>query len=132
MSILIESAPRSLEREYSKIITQPAKEFLCELITKFEDEIEKLLYQRDRRRVEILEGKWKPKFRKSIHNATDDWKISPIPERIQNRKLDLGDVSPAHTAHFIDALYADVQGIQVIMTIVLSKSIILIASFSCI
>lgn len=113
MSISIEKAPRSLDREYSKIITQPAKDFLCEFVNKFEEKVEKLWYQRDRRRVEILEGHWKPKFRKSIHYVTDDWKISPIPERIKNRKLDLGDVSPAHTAHFIDALYADVQGIQV-------------------
>lgn len=113
MSISLENAPRSLETEYSKIFTKPAKQFLYDLVNEFEEKVEKLLFQRERRRIEIYEGKWKSTFRKSIHHITDDWKIAPIPKRIQNRKLDLGDVSPAHTAHFIDALYADVQGIQV-------------------
>lgn len=31
----------------------------------------------------------------------------------RNRHLDLGDVSPSNTAHFVAALNEDVQGIQV-------------------
>lgn len=109
-NVIIESAPHRLESEYNSIITKDAKQFLYDLIVRFEPKVEKILLEREKRRIDILDGKWKPKFR-CVRN--DDWKITDIPSRIKNRKLDLGDVSPANTANFVDALYADVQGIQV-------------------
>ncbi|XP_055536849.1 malate synthase-like isoform X2 [Wyeomyia smithii] len=71
----------------------------------------KLKRRRLERRLYIKQGKWKPEFK----NRSEDleWKIDHLPARLQNRKLDLGDVSPANTTNFVDSLYANVQGIQV-------------------
>lgn len=98
-----------METEYATIFTRDAKRFLYDLVTEFEPKVEKLLLARERRRLDIVEGKWAPNFRR----VPGDWRIGEIPQRIRNRQLDLGDVSPANTANFIDALYANVRGIQV-------------------
>lgn len=107
--IAIEGAPRRLETEYAAIFTKDAKQFLYDLVTEFEPKVDKILLARERRRLDIVEGKWTPYFKQ----VPGDWRIAEIPQRIRNRQLDLGDVSPANTANFIDALYADVRGIQV-------------------
>lgn len=107
--ILLEGPPQRLETQYTRIFTEDAKNFLRELITEFDTKVDALLLERERRRIEIISGNWKPEFRKTNEK---DWKIAEIPQRIKNRKLDLGDVSPSNTISFTDALYADVQGIQ--------------------
>lgn len=109
LQIAIEGAPRHLDTEYATIFSKDAKRFLYDLVTEFEPKVEKILLARERRRLDIVEGKWTPNFKR----VPGDWKINEIPQRIRNRQLDLGDVSPANTANFIDALYADVRGIQV-------------------
>lgn len=110
MSISIEGPPQRLEPEYATIFTKNALKFLCDLVARFEQKVEHVMLQRERRRLDILEGKWRPSVQSS---GGGNWTITEIPERIRNRKLDLGDVSPANTALFIDALFADVQGVQV-------------------
>ncbi|XP_059496339.1 malate synthase-like isoform X2 [Stegostoma tigrinum] len=42
----------------------------------------------------------------------ESWRVEPVPRRLQNRHIDLGDVSPANTEHFIKALCSSAQGIQ--------------------
>ncbi|XP_055302057.1 malate synthase-like isoform X3 [Sitodiplosis mosellana] len=108
--ISLEGPPQRLEKQYSRIFTKSAKQFLREFITEFDTKVDSLLLARERRRIDITSGNWKPEFRKIDEK---DWTITEIPHRIRNRKLDLGDVSPANTINFTDALYADVQGIQV-------------------
>lgn len=109
--IALEGPPQRLDSQYARIFTKAAKQFLVEFVTKFDDRVEKLLLDRERRRIDIANGNWKPQF----HTTSEqNWKIAEIPARIRNRKLDLGDISPAYTISFTDALYADVQGIQVI------------------
>lgn len=113
-SVTIEGPPHRLEHQHARIFTKDAKQFLAALITAFDAEVDTLLLERERRRIEIAKGNWKPQF-----EVTNDknWKIAPIPDRIKNRKLDLGDISPANSILFTDALYADVQGIQVCLLI---------------
>lgn len=110
--IVLEGPPQRLDIQYARIFTKATKQFLVELITKFDNRVDQLLLERERRRIDISTGKWKPKFQ-SVNEKR--WKITDIPARIRNRKLDLGDISPANTISFTDALYADVQGIQVII-----------------
>lgn len=38
--------------------------------------------------------------------------MDTAPRRLQDRRLDLGDVSPANTEHFVKALKCNVNGIQ--------------------
>lgn len=108
MTISVEQAPHRLESEHSFIFTKSALKFVEDLVTEFDGRMEKLILERDKRRVN---GKWKPEF--VNHTKELAWSIRPLPKRLQNRKIDLGDVSPANTAYFVDTLYADVQGIQV-------------------
>lgn len=114
-AILLEGPPQRLDNQYSRIFTKNAKQFLRELITEFDSKVDKLLLERERRRIDITSGKWKAEFKKI--DEKNNWKIAEIPEKIRNRKLDLGDVSPSNTINFTDALYADVQGIQVSLKI---------------
>lgn len=108
--VALEGPPQRLDTQYSRIFTKGAKQFLHELITEFDAKVDALLLERERRRIDIANGKWTPQFKRVNKNH---WNIAEIPKRIQNRKLDLGDISPANTTSFTDALYADVQGIQV-------------------
>lgn len=108
--VALEGPPQRLEQQYSRIFTKNAKQFLLELVTKFDAKVESLLLEREKCRIDIANGNWKPQFRKC---SEQNWKIADIPARIKNRKLDLGDISPANTISFTDALYANVQGIQV-------------------
>lgn len=105
----MEGPPQRLDNQYSRIFTKGAKQFLREFITEFDSKVDSLLLGRERRRIDITSGNWKPEFRKIDEK---NWKIAEIPQRLRNRKLDLGDISPANTISFTDALYADVQGIQ--------------------
>lgn len=70
-----------------------------------------IVLQRQQHALSISEGLFKPVF-KNTHTS-NNWKINELPKRLRNRKLDLGDCSPANTFHLIDTLNADVQGIQV-------------------
>lgn len=108
--ISLEGPPHRLDNQYAQIFTKNAKQFLFELIAEFDAKVDALLLEREQRRIDIAKGNWTPQFQ--VTNERN-WKIAAIPERIRNRKLDLGDISPANTVLFTDALYADVQGIQV-------------------
>lgn len=108
--VTLEGPPRRLESQYSRIFSKKAKQFLYDLITEFDTKVESLLLEREKRRIHITKGNWKPQWKRVDEN---NWKIAEIPARITNRKLDLGDISPANTISFTDALYANVQGIQV-------------------
>ena len=48
-----------------------------------------------------------------FQEEASDWQIDTIPVRLQNRKLDLGDISPCRTELLIDSMKSSVQGIQV-------------------
>lgn len=56
-----------------------------------------------------------PEFSKRPERNDKSWKVRPLSPKLQDRRLDLGDVSPANKDHFLAALNADVQGIQVIL-----------------
>uniref|UniRef100_A0A336MWR3 malate synthase n=1 Tax=Culicoides sonorensis TaxID=179676 RepID=A0A336MWR3_CULSO len=110
--IKIDRAPSSrLSEAYRYLFDKDALTFLSDFVTTFERDYDKIILQRQRQSLSINEGTFSKGF-KNIH-SNGDWKISPLPECLKNRKLDLGDCSPANTFHFIDALNSNVQGIQV-------------------
>lgn len=112
--IALESSPLRLEDAHKFLFSTAAKEFLIKFVENFEQRVSEILLNRDARKIEIARGQWKPEF-KNIN--THKWSINQLPARLQNRKIDLGDVSPSDTQKFIDALYTNVQGIQVIYTL---------------
>lgn len=113
MVVLIESPPRRLEHEHSALFTPAALAFLEHLTDAFQPRLDAALLARQRLRLDITAGRWPAEFRNDSA-ACPEWRIGALPARLRNRQLDLGDVSPAQTVHFTDALYArGVQGIQV-------------------
>ena len=100
---------------------KPARDTVCALPVKKNKKktytfssccVFKMLRQRVLRRCEVESGK-RPEFVAKRANTSTKWKIDPIPRRLQNRKLDLGDISPARLDLLVAALNSDVQGIQV-------------------
>merc|ERR1719394_776604 len=53
-----------------------------------------------------------PGFPSSPPRDDQSWKVAPMPARLRQRHLDLGDVSPALTQRFKQCLQQDVVGIQ--------------------
>ena len=76
-----------------------------------------ILQQRARRKLKLDETKELPDFSSQASEVRHgDWKVCPIPKRLQCRHVDLGDVSPSNTQHFVAALKSTAQGIQVSVT----------------
>lgn len=113
MVVLIERAPHRLDHEHATLFTPAARDFLEALCTTFEPRVAAALLARQARRLDIAAGRWTAEFR-NASAAQPLWTVDALPARLRNRQLDLGDVSPANTVHFRDALFTDgVQGIQV-------------------
>ncbi|KAH0560304.1 malate synthase-like [Cotesia glomerata] len=108
--VFISAWPKGLEKEFNQLLTREAVEFIVDLIIEFEDGINNLYSSRLKRKFQQTSLKKSLKFLKPI---TDDWKVAPVSDRLSNRRLDLGDVSPSNLEHFSAAMCADVQGIQV-------------------
>ncbi|VVC99695.1 unnamed protein product [Leptidea sinapis] len=108
--VLLQSPAPKLEDIQRKIFSTESKDFLTKLHREFDKAIVELYNNRTRRRVELKSFQ---NLRKCNIGNSDSWKISPLPSRLQNRHLDLGDVSASNTAHFVNALNSEVQGIQV-------------------
>ncbi|XP_072945638.1 uncharacterized protein [Epargyreus clarus] len=109
--LILQSPPPKLEDVQKKLLSKGALEFLCKLHRQFSSEIDQLYQNRLARNVDLQTRKLS--FKTSPERDDKSWKIGPLPIRLQNRHLDLGDVSPANAAHFVAALNSDVQGIQV-------------------
>lgn len=64
-----------------------------------------------------------PDFQNKQHIRNNNWTVKPVPRRLKCRHIDLGDVSPSNTSHFVEALRANIQGIQVYVLRFLFKNI---------
>ena len=95
------------------IFTEDAKEFLSKLITRFDKDVSDLLCNRRRTKIEYNVSGKLPCFKQSAAAEDKTWRISPVPPRLRQRHLDVGDVSPADGHKLRAALQADVDGIQV-------------------
>ena len=95
------------------IFTEEAKEFLRKLITRFDKDVADLLCNRRKTKIEYNVSGKLPSFKQSAAAEDKSWGISPVPPRLRQRHLDVGDVSPADGHKLRTALQADVDGIQV-------------------
>ncbi|CAL4076363.1 unnamed protein product [Meganyctiphanes norvegica] len=109
----VEAPPPGLEEEYATILTPEALQFVAQLVMEFDQQVEMMLKQRIKRKVELDISGDLPDFTTNPELHEKKWKIAPVPKRIQCRFLDLGDVSPAYTNKFTEALKCPVNGIQV-------------------
>ncbi|XP_047027538.1 malate synthase 2-like isoform X2 [Helicoverpa zea] len=110
--LLLQSPPPKFEDIQKSIFNEGAVDFLYRLHKTFEKSIEKLYKDRLRRTV-TTQTLSTLDFKRSPERSDKSWTIAPLPPRLLNRHLDLGDVSASNTAHFVSSLNEDVQGIQV-------------------
>ncbi|XP_074128718.1 malate synthase-like isoform X2 [Sminthopsis crassicaudata] len=108
-------SPPGLEDEYNTLLTQDAIRFLAELISTFELDVDKILQQRIARKVQLDLTNGLPDFSTHTSHIRKDktWKVLPVPRRLQNRQVDIGDTAPYQTERFLNALGSTAQGIQV-------------------
>ncbi|XP_014222822.1 malate synthase 1, glyoxysomal-like [Trichogramma pretiosum] len=111
-NVFLSPSPAGLEQEFHLLLTADAIKFLIELTIKFQDKVNDLYLTRLERKFIQKKVRKIPRFFESS-NSTDDWKVAPVNHRLQNRTVDLGDVSPSDYIHFTSALKAKVEGIQV-------------------
>ena len=95
------------------IFTEDAKEFLSKLITRFDKDVSDLLCNRQKTKIEYNVSGKLPSFKQTEASEDKSWRIAPVPPRLRQRHLDVGDVSPADGDKLRRALRADVDGIQV-------------------
>ncbi|CAG7822456.1 unnamed protein product [Allacma fusca] len=109
----VASCPPGKELEYKNLFTPEALLFLQELVTTFEYRVREILRTRKIKKLILDKVGDIPDFAPKGSILNTDWKVGPLPKRLQNRHLDLGDVAPSNADHLKAALNANVQGIQV-------------------
>ncbi|XP_061757576.1 malate synthase-like isoform X2 [Nerophis ophidion] len=115
VGVEISPPPPGLEAAYETLFTTDCLNFLYELISTFDEAVDQILQLRVSRKADLdLSGKL-PDFLESTRNIRSDsaWRVSPVPARLQRRHVDIGDVAPCDTQHFLKALQSRAQGIQV-------------------
>ncbi len=70
-----------------------------------------MFQQRKERRIRAQLFNELPKFSAKTKHIRDDptWKIDPLPAILQDRRVDIGDVSPSETEFFLKALNSSAQ-----------------------
>ncbi|XP_052006049.1 malate synthase-like [Xyrauchen texanus] len=111
----LETPPPGLEREFHTLFSSEALQFLCELISTFQPEVDKVLKLRVLRKVQLdLTGELPGFLKDTAHLRNDpNWRVSPVPPRLRCRHVDIGDLSPCDTQRFIQGLKSTAQGLQV-------------------
>ncbi|KAF1327054.1 Malate synthase a, partial [Globisporangium splendens] len=100
---------------YDAVLTPPALAFVTELASTFARDIEQVLCIWPARRVVVEQQYAVPTFLSSTKAIRDDmnWKIDPIPPILRDRRVDIGDVSPANREFLLRSLNSGAQGVQV-------------------
>ncbi|XP_036407523.1 malate synthase-like [Megalops cyprinoides] len=113
--IELEPPPHGLEEAFQTLFNAKSLLFLAELVTTFQTEVDKILNLRISRKVRLdLTGDL-PGFSDDTAHIRGDpaWRVLPVPERLQRRHVDIGDLAPCDTERFIQGLRSPSQGIQV-------------------
>lgn len=78
-----------LDSKYEKILTPEALRFAAELHREFNDTRKHLLEVRRSRQREIDGGKLPDFLPETAHIRNGDWKVAPIPEALQDRRVEI-------------------------------------------
>ncbi|TSO15268.1 Malate synthase, glyoxysomal [Bagarius yarrelli] len=114
-SVEVETPPSGLQTEFKTLFSPDALQFLSDLCSRFQPEVDKVLRMRILRKVQLdLTGELPGYLEDTAHIRSDpSWRVSPVPVRLQCRHVDIGDLSPCDTQRLTQALKSTAQGIQV-------------------
>ncbi|KAF5896254.1 malate synthase, glyoxysomal-like, partial [Clarias magur] len=101
--------------EFETLFTPQALQFLADLCSRFQPEVDKVLKMRILRKVQLDLSEELPGFLEDTAHIRNDpsWKVSPVPVRLRCRHVDIGDLSPCDAQRFKQGLKSTAQGIQV-------------------
>lgn len=109
---LVPSCPGQ-EKAFSTLLTPAAIRFIADMVIEFDNKVDQILRERTQKKLELDATNALPDFRTdTLHIQQGTWTVDPVPRRLVNRHVDLGDVSPSNFAHFTTALKSNAQGIQ--------------------
>ncbi|XP_069834720.1 uncharacterized protein [Dendropsophus ebraccatus] len=114
-NVELSDPPLGLEEEFHVLLTPDAVRFLAQITSTFNNEVDKILWNRTARKVELDLTNSYPDFSPNTAHIRNDtnWKVAAVPHRLQNRHVDIGDTAPYQTERFHRALMSSAQGIQV-------------------
>ncbi|KAE9361918.1 hypothetical protein PF008_g594 [Phytophthora fragariae] len=100
---------------YDAVLSPAALEFVAELAAAFQPQVEQLHARRQARRLETEQHGAMPHFLEEMRAIREDetWRIDPQPRALMDRRVDIGDVSPANRELLLRALNSGAQGVQV-------------------
>ncbi|CAN2388823.1 Malate synthase, partial [Pristimantis euphronides] len=107
--------PLGLETEFDALLTDDAISFLAQLVSTFNNDVDKVLWNRTARKVELDLTNSYPDFSLDTAHIRNDtkWRVAAVPRRLQSRHVDIGDTAPCQTERFHRALMSSAQGVQV-------------------
>uniref|UniRef100_A0A8C6MH32 malate synthase n=3 Tax=Nothobranchius TaxID=28779 RepID=A0A8C6MH32_NOTFU len=107
--------PSGLEAQHAALFTTGSLNFLHELISTFDKDVDQILQLRMSRKAHSdLSGELPHFLEKTAPIRADPaWRVLPVPSRLQKRHVDIGDMAPCDALRFIKALQSSAQGIQV-------------------
>ncbi|HKV58934.1 MAG TPA: malate synthase A [Ktedonobacteraceae bacterium] len=88
--------------EFAEILTPEAMGFVAMLVRAFRDRREELLQRRARRQAEIDAGTMPDFLPETEHIRNSDWTIAPIPDDLQDRRVEI--TGPSERKMVINAL----------------------------
>ena len=88
--------------EFAEILTPEAISFVATLIRAFANRREELLQRRVQRQAEINAGKLPDFLPETEHVRTSEWTIAPVPEDLQDRRVEI--TGPVERKMIINAL----------------------------
>ncbi|XP_056419112.1 malate synthase-like isoform X2 [Hyla sarda] len=114
-NVELSDAPFGLEEEFNALLTPDAIHFLAQLTSTFNNKVDKILWNRAARKVELDLTNSYPNFPLDTAHIRNDtkWRVAAVPRRLQNRHVDIGDTAPYQTERFHRALMSSAEGIQV-------------------
>ncbi|XP_031568999.1 uncharacterized protein LOC116303574 [Actinia tenebrosa] len=107
----LSEAPPNMHKEYQALLTPQAIQFVAEMVKKFDPQVSEILSKRQLNKLHFQQTNFLPDFVKTS-SAHQFWRIREIPKRLQDRRIDLGDITPANTGLFKRALNSSACGIQ--------------------
>lgn len=112
-NVTLSPPPTGFEKYYRSVLAPEAVKFVALLCQTFQEDVESMLNQRIKIKQDLDRTGSLPDFPANSACRKGNWKVAPVPRRLKCRHVDLGDVSPSNTKHFIAALNSSANGIQV-------------------